>query len=210
MTTNVDQEPAGTKVSATSIDLAIRLGFIGLLGYWSFRVMAPFLTIALWSAILAVALHPLFDWLAGRLNRRNDNGLSSAYKTLHINTAKSLTSLSDFPFSGDVQSFPSHWDMHRYFERFVKHFGLRPLIRFRSRVTSVMPLQGIKGARGQWVVETDAANGGVFDAVVVASGHLSSPLHSEFLRSFRGQRYVDDTRRGPERQPDPNPSASRA
>jgi dimethylaniline monooxygenase (N-oxide forming) len=94
--------------------------------------------------------------------------------------------------------FPATGDMHRYFERFVKHFGLRPLIRFRSRVTSVMPLQGIKGARGQWVVETDAANGGVFDAVVVASGHLSSPLHSEFLRSFRGQYLHSHNYREPE------------
>lgn len=70
MTNNGEQEPAGTKLSATTIDVAIRLGFIGLLGYWSFRVIAPFLTIGLWSAILAVALYPLFDWLTGRLNPR--------------------------------------------------------------------------------------------------------------------------------------------
>jgi predicted PurR-regulated permease PerM len=49
---------------------AIRLGFIGLLGYWSFRVIAPFLTIGLWSAVLVVALYPLFNRLALRLNAR--------------------------------------------------------------------------------------------------------------------------------------------
>jgi hypothetical protein len=53
-----------------TIDFAIRLGFIALLGYWSFRVIAPFLTIGLWSAILAVALYPLFDWLARWLSPR--------------------------------------------------------------------------------------------------------------------------------------------
>ena len=57
-------------VSSATIDFAIRLSFIALLGYWSFRVIAPFLTIGLWSAILAVALYPVFDWLARRLSPR--------------------------------------------------------------------------------------------------------------------------------------------
>ena len=70
MTAGGDQDPARTALSAVTIDLAMRLGFIALLGYWSFRVIAPFLTIGLWSAILAVALYPLFDWLAGRLSPR--------------------------------------------------------------------------------------------------------------------------------------------
>jgi predicted PurR-regulated permease PerM len=63
MTAGDDQEPDRILSSAT-IDFAIRLGFVALLGYWTFRVIAPFLTIGLWSAILAVALYPVFDWLA--------------------------------------------------------------------------------------------------------------------------------------------------
>jgi predicted PurR-regulated permease PerM len=78
MTAGGDQDPIRTTLSATTIDLAIRLGFIGLLGYWSFRVIAPFLTIGLWSAILAVALYPVFDWLAVRLRPR----LAAAVVTL--------------------------------------------------------------------------------------------------------------------------------
>ena len=62
--------PASTPLGGTTADLAIRLGLLGLVGYWSFKVTAPFLTIVLWSAILTVALYPLFDWLAGRLRRR--------------------------------------------------------------------------------------------------------------------------------------------
>ena len=38
-------------------------------GIWSLRILAPFATILLWSAILAVALYPFFDWLARFLNR---------------------------------------------------------------------------------------------------------------------------------------------
>jgi predicted PurR-regulated permease PerM len=69
MTAGEDQEP-GRMVSSATIDFAIRLGFIALLGYWSFRVIAPFLTVGLWSAILAVALYPVFDWLARWLSAR--------------------------------------------------------------------------------------------------------------------------------------------
>ena len=57
----------------------IRLGLLGLLGYWSWGIIAPFLTIVLWSAILTVALYPLFDRLAGWLGRRR---LAAALVTL--------------------------------------------------------------------------------------------------------------------------------
>jgi predicted PurR-regulated permease PerM len=43
---------------------------LGLFLYWSLKVIGPFLTVALWSAILTVALYPLFDWLAARLGSR--------------------------------------------------------------------------------------------------------------------------------------------
>src|SRR6516164_8878938 len=69
MTAGGDQEPTRTLSSAV-IDLTVRLGLLGLLGYWSFRVVAPFITIGLWSAILTVALYPLFHWLARRLAAR--------------------------------------------------------------------------------------------------------------------------------------------
>jgi len=62
MTISDDQDSAW-RLSTTTIDLAIRLGLLGLLSYWSFRVIAPFVTIALWSALLAVALYPLFNGL---------------------------------------------------------------------------------------------------------------------------------------------------
>jgi predicted PurR-regulated permease PerM len=58
------------KFSEATIDLAIRFGFIALLGYWSVRVISPFLTIGLCSVILAVALYPLFDRLAGWVSPR--------------------------------------------------------------------------------------------------------------------------------------------
>ena len=63
-------KPASTAASAVNSDVAIRFGLVGLLAYWSWGVIAPFLTIMLWSAILTVALYPLFDRLARRLGHR--------------------------------------------------------------------------------------------------------------------------------------------
>ena len=41
---------------------------MGLLGYWSFILIRPFLTIIVWSIIIAVALYPIFDWLSEKLH----------------------------------------------------------------------------------------------------------------------------------------------
>jgi predicted PurR-regulated permease PerM len=56
--------------TATAVDTAIRIGLLGLLAYWSLKVVGPFLTVGLWSAIIAVALYPSFNWLAARLGNR--------------------------------------------------------------------------------------------------------------------------------------------
>ena len=76
MTTGRDEDPSA--LSAATIDLAIRLGFIVLLGYWSFRVIAPFLTIGVWSAILTVALYPAFAWLTRWFSPRTAAALVTA------------------------------------------------------------------------------------------------------------------------------------
>jgi predicted PurR-regulated permease PerM len=70
MTTPRDKALASGLIGSLTIDAAIRIGLLGLLLYWSLKVIGPFLTIALWSAILTVALYPLFDWLAVGLGSR--------------------------------------------------------------------------------------------------------------------------------------------
>jgi predicted PurR-regulated permease PerM len=56
--------------TSVTVDVAIKIGLLGLLVYWSLKVIGPFLTVALWSIILTVALYPLFDLLARRLRSR--------------------------------------------------------------------------------------------------------------------------------------------
>jgi predicted PurR-regulated permease PerM len=55
---------------ATVVELAIRLGVLALLLYWSFFLVRPFITIAIWSVVLTVALYPVYDWIVERLGGR--------------------------------------------------------------------------------------------------------------------------------------------
>ena len=50
--------------------LAIRLVCLGLLAYWALILIRPFLTIIVWSIIIAVALYPIFEWLSAKLYGR--------------------------------------------------------------------------------------------------------------------------------------------
>lgn len=54
----------------TLIVAAIRIACIGILLYWAFVIIGPFLTIILWSAIFAVALYPIFAWTSVKLGGR--------------------------------------------------------------------------------------------------------------------------------------------
>ena len=56
--------------TAPFIEMAIRLGALGLLLYWSLVLVRPFLSIVIWSVVLTVALYPAFEWTALRLGGR--------------------------------------------------------------------------------------------------------------------------------------------
>ncbi len=68
---SADHDPAGhDRLTATWVELAIRLGVLGLLLYFSFTLVRPFITIAIWSVVLTVALYPVYDWMVGQLGGR--------------------------------------------------------------------------------------------------------------------------------------------
>ena len=118
----------------------------------------------------------------------NDNLRSSAYSTLHINTSRSVTRFHDLDFDEGVQSFPDHKDMHEYLVKYAEHFDLVKLIRFQSRVVDVRP-QFPSAAKEPyaWEIELDSGKCEIFDAVVIASGHLTRPLHvAMYKNDFSG------------------------
>src|SRR2546430_13666194 len=52
------------------IPLALRLGLLAFLVYWSFVLVRPFIPILVWSMVLTVALYPPYNWLSVRLGDR--------------------------------------------------------------------------------------------------------------------------------------------
>ena len=57
------------------MDVLIRAGLIGALAVLCYQVFSPFLTLMVWSIILAVTLYPLHQWLARRIGGKQ--GLAS-------------------------------------------------------------------------------------------------------------------------------------
>jgi predicted PurR-regulated permease PerM len=63
--------PSGRdELAGPYIETAVRLGALALLLYWSWVLVSPFISIAIWSAVLTVALYPVFEWMALRLGGR--------------------------------------------------------------------------------------------------------------------------------------------
>jgi cation diffusion facilitator CzcD-associated flavoprotein CzcO len=147
--------------------------------------------------------------VGGNWRYGNDNEMSSAYRSLHINSSKQSMQYASYPMPDSYPDYCGHAAIARYFDDFVDHFGLLDAITFRTTVTSV------RAAGGRWEVRTrDRDTGeertGTYAAVLVASGHHWDPrlptpaipgaetfpgeqVHSHFYRTpeiFAGKRVV--------------------
>jgi thioredoxin reductase len=115
--------------------------------------------------------------VGGNWRYENDNGMSSAYRSLHINTSRGLMAYKTYPMPEDYPDYPNHFQIAAYFDDYVDHFGLRGKIRFRTEVKSVVP------ADGEWEVTVEAPDVGReairYRAVLVANGHHWNPRWPE-------------------------------
>jgi predicted PurR-regulated permease PerM len=68
------------QTTSSFVEVAIRLGALALLLYWSLILVSPFISIAIWSAVLTVALYSVFEWISLRLGGRR--GLAAALITV--------------------------------------------------------------------------------------------------------------------------------
>lgn len=135
-----------------------------------------------------VTLYEIGTQIGGMWCYGNDNGLSSAYRTLHINTSRSVTAFHDLPFDSQVQYFPDHWDMHRYLKLYADRFGITPRIRFESPVNNVRPEFDPASEAPRWTLELESGETHTVDTVIAATGHLSVPSHVPmFQDQFEGE-----------------------
>lgn len=119
------------------------------------------------------------NWVYG-----NSNGVSSAYRSLHINTSRPRMQYSDFPMPADYPEFPHHAQIAKYFDDYAEHFGIKPHIRFRTRVRNAEPAPG-----GGWNITTEDGVTAHYSALLVANGHHWSRRWPEpaFPGTFNGQ-----------------------
>ena len=108
--------------------------------------------------------------IGGVWRYKNDNGVSSAYKSLHINTNRKVMAYSDFPMPDDYPMFPHHSDIIEYFENYVEHFNLREHITFNTSVVDV-----VRNADGTYNVTLDNRQSYDYQHVIVANGHHWNP-----------------------------------
>ncbi|TAH21456.1 MAG: NAD(P)/FAD-dependent oxidoreductase [Cytophagales bacterium] len=122
--------------------------------------------------------------IGGNWRYQNDNGMSSAYLSLHINTSKSMMAYSDFPMPEAYPAFPHHSLILQYFEAYIDHFDIRKYIIFNTGVQEVK-----RNNDGTYTVITDQGNSETYKAVIVANGHHWNPRYPEpaFKGNFKGE-----------------------
>ena len=101
------------------------------------------------------------NWVFG-----NRNGMSAAYRQLHINTSRDRMEYSDFPMPKSYPDYPHHAQIAAYFDAYVDHFGFRDRIRFETKVQ-----RAERGPGGGWTLTLDDGSVQRFDALLVANGH---------------------------------------
>ena len=128
--------------------------------------------------------------VGGNWRYMNDNGMSSSYRSLHINTSRRPMAYATYPMPGDYPDYPSHGRSRPTSTRYVYHFGFRDRIRFRTEVTKVEPAEG-----GGWKVSwRDSREGGGSDVYGAGDGRQRPPLGRALARpAFRSGAFEGDS-----------------
>ncbi len=146
------------------------------------------------------------DRVGGLWVYENSNGLSPAYRSLHLNTSKGRTEFADYPMPDEWEDYPAATKVAQYLADYADAFGVTEHIRFSTTV------DGVTKQDGSWHVSARDADGTVsverYDAVVVSNGHNWDPkwpspeypgvfagrqMHAHDYRSaetFRGKRVL--------------------
>ncbi len=131
------------------------------------------------------------DEVGGNWYFENPNGVSSAYRSLHIDISKPSISFRDFPMPDRYPDYPHHTHIFEWLRDYADAFGLRERIRFQTRVEHAE-----RGPGGGWRIALSDGGQECFDALLVCNGHHWDPRYPDFPGSFDGpvihsHEYVD-------------------
>jgi dimethylaniline monooxygenase (N-oxide forming) len=135
------------------------------------------------QAALRIVILEAGSYVGGLWEIDNDNDLSVAYESLHINSEPRTTAYPGFPFPPGTPLFPDHRTVLRYLNDFTDAYDIRRHIRFNSKAVGVE-----RDANGQWTVRLDSGDSYEARHVVIASGHLGVAAHpEEFRANYEGE-----------------------
>jgi dimethylaniline monooxygenase (N-oxide forming) len=140
-----------------------------------------------------VVVYEMGTRIGGLWVYENDNGLSGAYMSLHVNSENKVTAYKDFPFPDLAPIYPDHVQMAKYLTDYAERFDVPRHIRFSSKVQAVE-----LAAENIWRVTLADGTCRNFDAVVVATGHQGVPSHPPFAKEFTGEYLHSHSYRLPE------------
>lgn len=119
---------------------------------------------------LDFVIYELSDVLGGNWAFLNRNGMSSAYRSLHIDSSRYSITFDDFPMPDHFPDFPHHTQICQYLNDYADHFGVRPNVRFNTAVN-----RATRGDDGAWSLELSTGETARHDWLVVANGHHWDP-----------------------------------
>src|SRR5215469_6353458 len=140
--------------------------------------------------------------VGGNWRYGNDNGMSSAYRSLQAKSSRRGMQYASFPMPDDYPDYLNHGLIAKYQDDFVDHFGFRGKIQFRTEVIKASP-----GPGSGWNVtvrqrDTGAVRTERYGALLVANGHHWDPQYPEPVvpgaATFAGEQLHSHDYRAPE------------
>jgi len=128
-----------------------------------------------------------FDWyeqrdrVGGLWAYTDAPGVTSAWRTLNMNSPRGTYAFREFPMPADYPDYPRHEQVYAYLERAVDWYGIRPHLRLGCAVAQVEP------SYGGWAVTLGDGATRQYDAVIVANGHHNEPIWPSFPGAFDGE-----------------------
>jgi Flavin-binding monooxygenase-like len=121
------------------------------------------------------------DEVGGNWYFQNPNGVSSAYRSLHIDISKPSISFRDFPMPDRYPDYPHHTHIFEWLSHYADAFDVRERIRFNTRVEHAE-----RGRHGGWHIVLQDGTREHFDALLVCNGHHWDSRFPDFPGSFDG------------------------